>query len=366
MGFSGDNGWTGLQYSLWRMLLGTVLASIASWLLMSFAGTTIDVVMLALLLLVCLPLVLGWWDRAAAIVLAGLVVVNFITHVVDEQTGWALAAVLCLHAMTPAAPLGSLAARGRTDPRGGWFLSPLAYRAAWGIVLVATVLAAFDLPATDPIGILELVIRAIFVTAVVLAVPARSRPVAWFLLAVVWALLGFSGLSPLVVLTVLPAWLLCADPAWVAPAGAGSAWLFYDGHCGLCHRCVRIALSEDRDGTAFRFGPLGGAAFLREVDEETRRELPDSLVLVTPSGEVHVRSPAVLDMGRRMGGGWRLLATLGWLVPRPIRDFAYDLLARIRHRLFPGTATACPLLPRELQDRFDMTPAADDAGFSDE
>ena len=366
MGFSGNNGWTGLQYSLWRGLLGIVLASIATWFLTGIAGSTIDAIPPILLLLLCLPLVLGWWDRAASGVVAGLIVFSFVSLDQDKHTGWALAAVLILHTMTPAAPLGSLAARGRTAPRGGWHLSSLVYRSAWWLVFVATVLAAFGLPATIPPGKLTLAIRVVFVAAVVLSVPARSRAVAWLLLTAAWVLLVVSGLSPLVVLTVLPAWLLCVDPAWISPVGDGSAWLFYDGHCGLCHRCVKIALSEDRDGIAFRFGPLGGAAFLREVDEATRKTLPDSLVLVTRDGRVLVRSAAVLGMGQRLGGYWRLLAGAAWLVPAPVRDFCYDLLARLRHRLFPGTATACPLLPRDLQERFDMTPAPDSGESSDE
>ena len=34
--------------------------------------------------------------------------------------------------------------------------------------------------------------------------------------------------------------------------------VFYDGHCGLCHRTVLFLLTRDRDGALFRFGPLFG------------------------------------------------------------------------------------------------------------
>jgi hypothetical protein len=36
------------------------------------------------------------------------------------------------------------------------------------------------------------------------------------------------------------------DPAWVKPFGAETEMIFYDGHCGLCHRAVRFVLAEDR------------------------------------------------------------------------------------------------------------------------
>ncbi len=40
-------------------------------------------------------------------------------------------------------------------------------------------------------------------------------------------------------------------------------------------------------------------------------------------------------------------------VPRPVRDLAYDAVARVRHRLFAKPAGACPILSRELRSRFD-------------
>src|SRR6266545_4057289 len=51
----------------------------------------------------------------------------------------------------------------------------------------------------------------------------------------------------------------------------------------------------------------------------------------------------VLDMLRRLGGGWRVLAALFGLVPRPLRDAAYDFVARVRFRLFARPADACPV-----------------------
>lgn len=44
------------------------------------------------------------------------------------------------------------------------------------------------------------------------------------------------------------------------------------------------------------------------------------------------RSAAVLAVGRYLGGGWAVLATLGWWVPRPLRDAGYRLVAKHRER----------------------------------
>jgi predicted DCC family thiol-disulfide oxidoreductase YuxK len=65
---------------------------------------------------------------------------------------------------------------------------------------------------------------------------------------------------------------------------------------------------------------------------------------------VRVRSDAVLALARYLGGAWRAL-TIFRLVPRPLRDLAYDVFARHRYRVF-GRYSACPIPPPEVRARF--------------
>jgi predicted DCC family thiol-disulfide oxidoreductase YuxK len=130
-------------------------------------------------------------------------------------------------------------------------------------------------------------------------------------------------------------------------------YLFYDGHCGLCHHAVKFVLRHDRSGTAFRFAPLQGETFLARVGAERRAGLPDSVVVLTREGELLVRSAAFLHIFRRLGGGWRVLAGLLGVIPRGLRDFVYDFVARIRYRVFGKREELCPIVPAELRARFD-------------
>ena len=125
--------------------------------------------------------------------------------------------------------------------------------------------------------------------------------------------------------------------------------IFYDGSCALCHRSVRFVLRRDR-AALFQFAPLDGHTFRERLGN--RKNLPDSFVLVTASGDVLTRSPAVLHLLRRLGGAWRALAALCGLAPRPVRDALYDGIARTRYRLFGREADICPLVPPELRSRF--------------
>jgi predicted DCC family thiol-disulfide oxidoreductase YuxK len=74
---------------------------------------------------------------------------------------------------------------------------------------------------------------------------------------------------------------------------------------------------------------------------------------MTQSGELLVRSNAFLHILRRLGGVWKFLAGVLRVVPRPLRDFVYDVIASVRFRIFGTRDELCPVVPPELRARFD-------------
>ncbi|MBQ18367.1 MAG: hypothetical protein CMJ65_14715 [Planctomycetaceae bacterium] len=357
-----SNGWTGGQYSLWRALMGSLVLGLSVWQLVGCKGDVATLVLSGTTIALSLVCILGWWDGPAALVLATLMGVLVFRDPELPTSAWPLVAILLLHGLAPPAPFGSVMARGRTDPDGGWTLPTWLYRCAWGVLLLAMVMAAFDprIEASEPI--IRLLSRAGLVATTVLAAGNRTRSWAWLLAGLTGLVLAAAGTLPWILLASVPAWLLALDPTWIA-AGRSSrspnatdppAWLFYDGQCGLCHRFVRIVLAEDRDPTVLRLAPLAGKAFREVVEPSIAATLPESIVVVTPDSRVLTRSDAILGLGRSLGGWWRLLAGVARLVPRPLRDLAYDVIARIRHRLFTRPTKACPLLPPALRERFDL------------
>jgi len=129
--------------------------------------------------------------------------------------------------------------------------------------------------------------------------------------------------------------------------------IFYDGHCALCHGTVKFVLANDRSGNAFRFAPLQGETFERLVPPEKRAGLPDSIVLRTADGALLSKSEAMLHILGRLGGGWKSLAGIMAVIPRVVRDAGYDLIAKIRYRVFGKREDLCPVVPREQSARFD-------------
>ncbi len=129
--------------------------------------------------------------------------------------------------------------------------------------------------------------------------------------------------------------------------------VFYDGHCGLCHRAVKFVLKHDRSGTAFRFAPLQGETFQASVPVERRANLLTTIVVQTRDGSLLIRSNAWIYILRRLGGGWKVIAAFMAVIPRSLRDVVYDFVARVRYRVFGRRDDLCPVVPPDLRARFD-------------
>lgn len=138
---------------------------------------------------------------------------------------------------------------------------------------------------------------------------------------------------------------------WVMPAKPPDL-VFYDGSCGLCHHAVKYCVRRDRDGSRFLYAPLFGPTFNERVPAERQEALPDSLVVLTPEGELLVESDATAHLLGRIGGFDRFLGATLRIIPRFIRDGGYRFIARIRRKIFKTPEESCPLLPPELRARF--------------
>lgn len=123
--------------------------------------------------------------------------------------------------------------------------------------------------------------------------------------------------------------------------------ILFDGTCAFCERWVRFIAT--RDNGYFRFGasqnPEGRALLARYG---TSREATRSIILIEDD-EISLRSTAVLKIARRMTAPWRW-ASVFLLVPGPIRDAVYRIVAAIRHRI-AGQSIACEIPPPEIRAR---------------
>jgi predicted DCC family thiol-disulfide oxidoreductase YuxK len=374
-------GWTGVQYSALRVAASLCVLAACLRRLPFSEGLATPLLLLSIPLAALL--LIGWRDREIAPLLIGTLVGGAGLAAdsplpLPERDVLFTSVMLALHAMTPAAPFGSLEARDRVDPRGGWDRPARVGGLAWLVLALTHSLRAYSLAfgneirledALWPSGLAFLVVALdVFFLAATGSRPLRAP--AWIAAFTMEAALAVLPSAPVGSSAFLLLHLFAAEPAWwpgrplarhgrPATSPDEPARLYYDGDCGFCHRAVRIVLSEDANtpaAFALRFAPLAGPTFERQVAtrSDVRTEaLPDSIVLVLEDGRLLTRSTAAVEIASRLGGLWRAVALIGDALPSRLLDAVYDAIARVRSKLFAQPKDACPILPPELRQRFD-------------
>ncbi|WP_334191898.1 thiol-disulfide oxidoreductase DCC family protein [Pararhodobacter sp.] len=121
-----------------------------------------------------------------------------------------------------------------------------------------------------------------------------------------------------------------------------------DADCALCSWGARMIHRLDASGQV-RICPVQsplGSALLRHYGLAI--EDPSSWLFLD-KGVAHQDFEAVLHAGRRLGG-WARVTALLHLVPRPLRNWLYQRLARNRYALF-GRGDMCQIPDAAFQRR---------------
>ena len=136
---------------------------------------------------------------------------------------------------------------------------------------------------------------------------------------------------------------------------AGKSVIIFDGVCNFCSAAVRFVLKRDRMDR-FRFASFQSAVATRlfragsdrrAIGQVPERVDPSSIVLIEDS-VTYTKSTAALRIARQLDGIYPLLYGL-ILIPRFIRDWAYDFFASHRYGWF-GKMDEC-VTPTEEQRR---------------
>ena len=122
--------------------------------------------------------------------------------------------------------------------------------------------------------------------------------------------------------------------------------VLYDGVCGLCNRLVQFVLKNDRNDV-FRFASLQSK--LAEeilVRHRLRSESLETVYVVLDYGlaeeRLLSRLNAVVYVLQQLGGPLTYVSALLRVLPAPVQNFLYGLVARNRYRVF-GRYETCPL-----------------------
>jgi predicted DCC family thiol-disulfide oxidoreductase YuxK len=125
--------------------------------------------------------------------------------------------------------------------------------------------------------------------------------------------------------------------------------IVFDGVCVLCNGWVRFLLRHDRQ-QRYRFAAMqteSGRALLAGNGLDPNE--PASFLLVE-NGKAWSDTDAIVRVVGSLGGAWRLVNAVR-VLPRPLRNQLYRIMARNRYRWF-GRHEACALPPAGHEGRF--------------
>ena len=114
--------------------------------------------------------------------------------------------------------------------------------------------------------------------------------------------------------------------------------IVFDGLCVLCSRSAQLVLRRDHQAR-FRLATVqsaAGTALCRRFGVDA---LDPGTMLLIENGRARRMSDAALGIADGLGWPWRAFGIFR-IVPRPLRDAVYRLVARNRYRWF-GRREAC-------------------------
>ncbi len=125
--------------------------------------------------------------------------------------------------------------------------------------------------------------------------------------------------------------------------------LLFDGVCNLCISVVNFTIKKDTKGK-FKFAALqseSGQALLNKFGLSTK----DFNSFIFISGDKYfIKSSAVLHVLKELRIVW-ILFYIFIVIPRPIRDFMYSIIAKTRYTIF-GKQNTCFIPSPDIKRKF--------------
>jgi predicted DCC family thiol-disulfide oxidoreductase YuxK len=125
--------------------------------------------------------------------------------------------------------------------------------------------------------------------------------------------------------------------------------VIFDGVCNLCARSVKFILNHEA-APVLRFIPLQSPAGVRHLRELGFDPADAKTFVLIADGKAHVKSDAAIRLASYLRGAWKLIGAIR-IIPRAVRDWMYDVVARNRYRWF-GRVDACMTPSADLRVRF--------------
>jgi predicted DCC family thiol-disulfide oxidoreductase YuxK len=125
--------------------------------------------------------------------------------------------------------------------------------------------------------------------------------------------------------------------------------ILFDGVCNFCNRTVNVIIEHDKD-VQFQFAASQSTAGINLLQKLNLNQTSTASVILIDNEIIYTKTDAVIQIATQLSGWPRLFMGLKF-VPKSLRDFAYDLIAKNRYTLFGKRAT-CRMPEVSERNRF--------------
>jgi predicted DCC family thiol-disulfide oxidoreductase YuxK len=125
--------------------------------------------------------------------------------------------------------------------------------------------------------------------------------------------------------------------------------ILFDGVCNFCNYWVNFAIKRDKK-KQLRFTQLQGETAGPLLARYQLHPTSLSSVIFIDKDKAWTQSSAAIRICKHLDGGWKLFYGL-MIIPKFIRDFIYNIIARNRYKWF-GKKDTCMIPAPGVRERF--------------
>ncbi len=125
--------------------------------------------------------------------------------------------------------------------------------------------------------------------------------------------------------------------------------VFFDGVCTLCNSSVDYLISKDKKAV-LRYASLQSKTAENLLEKHDINHVTPESIVFYEAGNVWFKSDAVFRICKHLPFPFALL-TVFKIIPRFVRDYAYDLIAKNRYKWF-GKRDTCRLPKDDERELF--------------
>ena len=116
-------------------------------------------------------------------------------------------------------------------------------------------------------------------------------------------------------------------------------YLLLDGDCGLCNRLAIFLDKRLAKGMDIAYRPILSEDGQELIATFPKKQQDADSVYLFRNGKSYIRSAAGIPGLLYMRWYYRMWFPILWLIPLPIRDIGYRIIAKYRHKIFKKSET---------------------------